>query len=325
MRPATVHIIQIISKAMVLALLPTILTGCQLEDDRDMCCVPANLMCYSYRPTGTEEFHGHISSLRHYLYDDGGYFIREVDPGVNLTRQYLELPSGNYTMLTIGNLADTHTIMHADDYHIGGLTLAPSTHAGATLGNASELFWGLRHFDVAPSGVITDTGPDRCWADYIYPTTEMNNIHCHLRVRVEWNNLPEKRGIYEMELSGVPSAYHLDPGSAMRVGGFTIPPHIDTGVHRLPVLLDGYELDGRFVTLRYTDNVIPSLRLFFDQVQIGPTIDLKKAFSEWGWHPSRVHVQDYAIKVKLYDSGRAEVSPYIEGSVNDWINGGYFS
>lgn len=318
---------KMMSALIALILLALAHTACSVDDDRDLCCARTNVMRYSYRPTGREEFHGHIRSLRHLLYDGQGRFMRELDPGPELQEQSLDLPEGSYTILTLGNLLSTHSLLHADQPIISSLELHPADAGVAreALGNADELFWGVRHFDIDTNGMITDTGPDRRWDDYTLPTTEMNNIHCHLRVVVEWYNMPEYLGDYVMELTGVPISYHLDPGLAGKAGGFIIPNHSSLGTYRMNVPLISFELDGELITLRYTDTVIPTLRLLYGSVQIGPTIDLQKAFREWGWYPSRHHVQEYAIRIKLFGDGRAEVSPLIEGSVSDWINGGYFS
>ena len=318
---------KMMSTLIALILLALATAACSVDDDRDLCCARTNVMRYSYRPTGREEFHGHIRSLRHLLYDGHGRFMRELDPGPELQEQSLDLPEGSYTILTLGNLLSSHSLLHADQPIISSLELHPADArvAREALGNADELFWGVRHFDIDTNGMITDTGPDRRWDDYTLPTTEMNNIHCHLRVVVEWNNIPDYYGDYAMELTGVPTAYRLDPGSAGKADGFIVPPHHTEGIHRMCVPLEADMLDGELVTLRYTDKVIPTLRLYHEDEQIGPTIDLKKAFREWGWYPSRVHVQEYAVRVRLFGDGSAEVSPLIEGSIVDWINGGYFS
>ena len=303
--------------------------SCAIDDDRDLCCgQPSNAMRYTYRPHGAEEFDLHIFSLRHLLFDGEGTFIREIEPGADPKLQPLSLAAGRYTMLTLGNMTGNSILNHEDFPQLDQLLLAPAASfegRKGIFGNTDELFWGVRHFDVDEDGLIHDFGPDRRWSDYRAPATEMNNIHCHLTVKVEWNNMPDGFGDYEMELTGVPTACLLDPGEARKAGGFIVPAHHSTGRHRLRVPLEGYELNTDFVTLRYTDDVIPTLRIYYAGEQVSPNIDLKQAFRKWGWYPSQIHVQEYAIRVTLFANGRAEVSPMFEGTVSDWINGGSFS
>ena len=302
--------------------------ACSIDDDRDLCCLMTNAMRYVYTPHGKDEFSDHIFSLRHYLFDESGNFLHEVMPGENLQLQPLTLEEGRYTLITLGNYAKSIKVNSEEFPPLSGFNLLVdniSRKQDEAFENVDELFWGIRHFDLDRRGYISDYGPERHREDYNTPVTEMNNIHCHLSVRVEWNNLPDYIGDYEMELSGVPTGYILDPGAVDKAGGYLVPSHNVTGVHRLNVPLDGMELQGEFVTLRYTDTAIPTLRIFFADKQVSPDINLRVAFRKWGWYPSQIHVQEYSIVVRLYSDGRAEVSPEFEGTVCDWINGGLFS
>lgn len=301
--------------------------GCSVDDERDLCCRSGSMMRYVYRPHGSDEFDRHVRSLRHFLFDSSGMFLKEVEAGTDPRRQELSLEAGRYTMVTIGNMKDGGRVNHEENPELSGLRLTAGDGAmqSEQTDNNDELFWGLRHFDIDADGMITDSGPDRRWDDYNAPATEMSNIHCHLNVRLEWNGQPEGPGEYEVELSGVPTGYTLDPESAEKAGGFLVPATAGTGVHRRWVPLSGYELNVEFITLRLCDDIIPTLRIYYGARQISPDIDLKQAFRKWGWYPSRIHVQEYSILVRLYGDRRAEVTPVIDGSVSDWINGGTFS
>ena len=153
-------------------------------------------------------------------------------------------------------------------------------------------------------------------------TTYMNNIHCHLEIKVVWDNMPEYIGDYEMELENVHAGYSLCPERSQQAGGFTVPA---CGEKRPPT---GYACRcarrsslREFVTLRYTDERIPTFRLWFGSEQITPDIDLGRAFRTWGWYPSNTHVQQYRIQVKIFGDGRVEVTPWLDTSVEDWVNG----
>ena len=78
------------------------------------------------------------------------------------------------------------------------------------------------------------------------------------------------------------------------------------------------------MTLRYSDAGIPTLRLFFGGEQVSPDIDIGRAFRSWGWFPSDTHIQEYELLIRIKANGNAELYPKINGSVEDWINGGSF-
>lgn len=303
------------------------LTGCSLEDDRDLCCTARNTMFYNYRPLGRDEFTDHIHSMRHFLFAEDGVFLKEMPSGPDPQIQTLELDAGRYSMVTLANMQGGSAESHGSRSHISEFMLeatAGGSGAGIARGNTDELFWGVRHFDISADGEIRDFGPDRKHDGYTRPETEMNNIHCHLDVRVVWANIPEFFGDYEMVLSGVPTSYTLDPDSAGRAGGFMVPSVSGKGEHRLSVPLESYELNASFLTLRYSDTDIPVLRIFFGGRQVGPDIDLARAFREWEWRPSEVHVQEYGIEIRMYRNGKAEVSPMFDATISDWIDGGTF-
>lgn len=321
-----------------------LLTGCSLDDPRDACCNLSNGMRYVYRPHFIDEFSQHISSMRHLLYDSEGNFIREMEPGSDIQYHTLAIPAGRYMMVNLGNQSDRSELIQSDDGHVSQLTLEStalhdgkwlpsslsslrigSSDSGIALSNTDELFWGVSEFEIDSQGYISDLGFRRRYDDYGWPVTEMNNIHCHLRVKVEWFNMPPGYGDYELELSGVPSRYSLDPTLSADADRYVVPVSNRTSSHRLTIPLLGFELDADFVTLRYTDSDIPTLRIYYKGEQISPDIDLQRAFTAWGWWPSAVHVQEYAISVTLYSNGKADVTPLIEGIVNDWIDGGSFS
>lgn len=298
--------------------------SCSLEDTRDLCCDSGNAMRYSYRPYGAEAFDDYIGTLRHLLFDAGGDFLGELPPGENLKYQPLALGQGEYTMVTVANASDITILNHTDISHIGELTLsAGASHdpEGVYRANTDELYWGVKRFSVSAMGLAMDVSR----LSRAIPVTYMNNIHCHLKIKVEWSNMPEHIGEYEMELDGVPDRYSLHPERSGEAGGFTVPPGIRTGTHRIRVPLRSRELDGEFVTLRYSNDCIPVFRLFFDSEKVSPDIDLARAFDTWGWRPSDTHVQNYEILIQMNSDGSADIFPNIEASVADWVNGGSFN
>lgn len=316
-------------KAMVfLAILPIILSGCQLEDDRDLCCPGPLTMHYVYRPEGADVFSDNILSLRHFLFDDGGVYISELPPGEKLNRQPLELPAGKYTMITIGNMTDITSHRHGSEGLLNQFSLFHTSRnkkRESAYANTDELFWGVKHFAVDAEGRGLEVSKDGGGAASNRLTTQMVNIHCHLKVTVEWANRPPYVGNYDMELAGVDTRYSLDPATtSLTADGLDVPSGDGAETYCLNVPLRQLELRAEFVTLRYTDTQIPTLRIKFDGASVIPDIDLGKAFRAWGWRPSATHVQDYEILLRVINENRVDLMPMVEGSVADWVNGGNF-
>lgn len=167
-----------------------LLCACSLEDDRDICC--GNIrMEIRYVPYGVEELATYIRSLRHFVFDAGGRFVREIPSGEPIRMLRFSLPDGDYTLLTLGN-AESPLAFEAGDRTLATLEmeLAGLTPSGEYL-DADELYWGVCRMHVDGSRQQTFT-------------TYMNNIHCHLHVKVMWHNMPEDVGAYRMEIGQVP-------------------------------------------------------------------------------------------------------------------------
>lgn len=294
------------------ALLLLSVTGCAIDDDRDVCC--GNIcMETKYLPYGVEELTTYIHSLRHFLFDANGAYMYEIPSGTDLHTLRFSLPSGQYTMLTIGN-SEQMLAFRAEDHTLNSLVmeLTDTTPSGKYL-NADELYW-----DVCPMEV--DETRRNSFVTY------MNNIHSHLHVKVTWNNMPEDVGDYRMELQQVPIGYTLGPDGVYRVGDKIIPLNTDTlatYVRRTP--LKAQEMQDEFITVRYTRDRIPVFRLWFGDKAVTSPIDLSRAFNTWGWNPEATAVQDYRIQLTLFANGTVEVRPWIDADVEDWQNGGTFS
>ena len=313
---------------MVSAIFSVIATSCKLEDERDLCCPEPLTMHYVYRPDGTDVFRDNILSLRHFLFDNEGAFIGELPTGETLNRQPLELNTGTYTMITIGNMTDISAYQHGSESQLEQFSLshtARNRKRESDYANTDELFWGVKHFAVDADGRGLDLSKNGTGLASNRLTTEMVNIHCHLKVTVEWVGRPPYIGSYEMELAGVHTQYSLDPGNtSLTADGLNVPAGDMAETYSLNVPLRQLELRAEFVTLRYTDTQIPTLRIKFDGLPVIPDIDLGKAFRTWGWRPSATHVQDYEILLKVINENRVDLLPMVEGSVADWVNGGNF-
>ena len=305
-----------------------ILSGCTLDDDRDLCCPEPMTMHYIFSPHGTDVFHDNIFSLRHFLFDADGTFISELPQSEEIQHQRLDLATGTYTMVTVGNMSEITLHEHGNEKTLPQFQLrhkAPAKRNQQAFDNSDELFWGVKRFAIDSDGMGTEMSDSRIGYTTNRLVTEMSNIHCHLNVTVEWVNRPPYIGSYEMELSGVHTQYSLNPqNTTLTADGFEIPSGDNPQTYRLDVPLRQLELRAEFVTLRYTDTTIPTLSIRFSGESVIPDIDLGKAFHTWGWRPSATHVQEYNILLRVINENRVDVLPMIEGSVADWVNGGSF-
>lgn len=293
-------------------MLLSLVAGCSVSDPRDECCGNIEVNIH-YVPYGVEEFTTYLHSLRHFLFDETGHFLYEVPAGPQLQRLRFTLSEGSYTLLTLGN-ADQELSFKTSDHTLSTLEmeLSQRTPKGKYL-NSDELYWGYTYLEV------TNPQPQRY-------DTYMNNIHCHLHVKVQWSNMPEDIGTYRMELHELPVGYTLNPEAAQTIGDKVIPPdngNLSTYVQRTE--LKSQELRGEFVTMRYTSSYIPVFELWFGEKAVTSPIDLGRAFKTWGWDPDATAVQEYRIQLTIYSNGSVEVRPWIDADVEDWQDGGTFS
>ncbi len=210
-----------------IAVLCLLLCSCSLDDYRDECCERGPAMRYSYCPYGQEAFAEYISTLRHYLFDEAGNYLGELPPGADLQYQPLSLDAGSYTMVTVGNASD-HTLCECAPQQ--GLEASESlTEAalrrpgGYSLQRRPGLYWGVKSFTVDGEGGVLGLPTKGTRGAPEEMTTYMNNIHCHLEIKVVWDNMPEYIGDYEMELENVHAGYSLCPERSQQAGGFTVP------------------------------------------------------------------------------------------------------
>lgn len=303
---------------LLLFLLP-LLCSCSLDDDRDLCCNRAR-MTYRLTYDNIDYFSERIDSLRCYLFSIdstgrshymGRMYVDEEKPNqVDLGM----LDEGEYGMIAIGDLDDYGTLdsisLGAEFLHFRADDFFRETKA---LDNGDPIYWGAERF------VIEKNGDN----DFV---TELSNIHCHLRVKVEWQGLPPYEDNYYLQLSGVWDGYYMYPEDAEEKGGKLYPEY--SGGVRSVVCgepLRQQALFAEFVTLRYSDDYIPSIKLWNGKTELTRAIDLKPVFREWGWYPDKTAIQEYEISLFIYRDGSVVIRPYLDVGINDWIDGGDFS
>lgn len=302
------------------ALACCLLTSCDVEDERDVCCKRI-VMEYHYMRDGQDKFAENIRSLRYFLFNGQERFLREIPAGDDLQSQELDsLKAGGYVMVAVGNAA-TGTLLDASDPQ-SPLKDFMLQVAGEDGRNADPLYYGICRF-----------APQRESAERLQRfDTQMSNVHCKLKVTVKWQNLPPvltTDPIYRMTLENCATNYELNAANGYSIGEKQYPySPLWTQEHRTDCALNGRQLKHTFVSLRYTNEHMPRLRIFCLQegeyVEQTPPLDLEKAFRAWGYRPSTAERQDYKIVVTIYRSGNVGVKLEMETGIADWVNGGNF-
>ncbi len=292
--------------------------ACNIEDDRDLCCDQAS-MEYQYISDGKDLFAQNITSLRYFLFDEQGMFLQEMQEEKNLRYQSLQgLNTGSYTMVTVGNAAKaTLLVPPAYGSSMDGFML---TVKEIETGNSDPLYYGICPFTINKGNVNQKF------------VTQMANVHCRLKVTVKWKNLPpvlSADSCYRMTLENCASGYELNGKDGYSLGEKKFPRSPQWNqLHYLQLATDNLELKGQFISLRYADRQLPTLRVFCIQEgkyeEITPAIDLNKAFTAWGYYPSSVERQEYKIIITVYMGGHVGVKLETEAGVLDWISGGTF-
>lgn len=302
-------------RALLAIVLCVLLAGCDLGDDRDLCCYRGG-MTYRLTYDGHDYFPEKVEHLRCFLFSgDDGRFLRELPtvPGRPERVDLSGLEEGDYGLIAVGNLDDYGEVEGLAE-SVRGLRFGACDFFRDTpaLAEGDQLYWGAKRFRMEAG----------CENEFV---TELSNIHCHLKVMVEWEGLPPGSGSYYLQLSGVHEGYDLFPGDAWKLGGRLFPAY--TGGLRSSVeesSLLSLSLYTEFVTLRYTDEDIPSIRLWYGDRALTDLIDLKRVFRLWGWYPDSTPVQEYELHLLIGRDGSVKLSPSLDVGVNDWVDGGSF-
>lgn len=293
-----------------------LLAGCDLGDDRDLCCYRGG-MTYRLTYDGYDYFPEKVEHLRCFLFSgDDGRFLRELPtvPGRPERVDLSGLEEGDYGLIAVGNLNDYGEVEGLEEsvrsLRFGACDFFRGTRALA--GSGDELYWGAKRFRMEAG----------CENEFV---TELSNVHCHLKVMVEWEGLPPGSGSYYLQLSGVHEGYDLFPGDAWKLGERLFPAYaggLRSSVEESSLL--SLSLYTEFVTLRYTDEDIPSIRLWYGGRAQTDLIDLKRVFRLWGWYPDSTPVQEYELRMLIGRDGSVKLSPSLDVGVNDWVDGGSF-
>lgn len=323
---------------LFLPLLLLLATACNVVDDRELCCEEVELIYRYVRTDKTgDEYSTFLTSMRHFLYDEEGHFLREVPslPGRPQRVRLKDLPVGHYTMLTVGNATEERTALQAiqEGQSLGSALLEVTTNEGEEApfyGDADQLFYNLRQFE----SVVDKKCTYYC---------DLSNIHCHLYVKVRWKDHDPiyREGAYQLRQSHVTVGYHLSETPltiTIKRDSLESTPHstYKQVIHHFPRgqaelveyassdTLFNSRLYYSFVTPRYTNSCYPVLQLFHQGTPVSGLVDLQKAFEAWGWVPDEDPEQIYKIEMVVDKDGRVELYPWTDVHVLDWEDGGTF-
>lgn len=315
-------------RLLILGLLATLLTGCSLDDDRDECGIKIR---FRYMVDNKDCFTRDVTTMRHFLFDSDSIYVREFISSCDYSEDLLipDLEKGRYILITLGNMSDKTQLSEL----IPGQTKLRefsqginSMQLGSFHSNGDELFYCSHEITVSAN---TPT----------YYLCDMSNIHCHLSVLATWDYTPSYHNNFTMRLYDVPASYSISPDSMRLVIQeyqavrktkavyedaellFPNEPQSLTD-HVVSVLPYNFELEGEFVTQRYTNQYVPILQIFNGEEPITGRINLDRAFTYFGWYPDNTSVQEYAIKLTIHKDGSVDLNRWIRGSVADWVDGG---
>lgn len=265
----------------------------------------------SYTEPSTLQYHQDIDSIRWLLFDGEGRFYQELHMD-HCQRQYFDrsdLPDGDYTVVCLANATD-RSFLDNSALTLDSLTLwADTRRDDGSYDNIDCLFWTMQRFRMG-DGIHVVECP-------------MVDIHCHLHVRLWWRGVPTRTdGAYTLRLFDVPLSCKAGT-MAYNIGGLPHPDLGETlGEHRIAVEPYNFIISGEFVTMRWTDDYMPSLQLWCGDEPATPLIDLYQVFSEWHWSPDHTIAQDYWLNIEVGLDGSVEVSVGGKGRIVDWQDGG---
>lgn len=292
-----------------------LLHSCSLDDERDECC-QAGTVRFRYLYVGMDRFADYVKDMRYLLFDGEGRYLHDMPPTdaslPNKVRVDM-LAGGDYTLVGVGNLDDYASLEGYAEEGLEAFRLRVdqySPHGDGTFANGDRLYWGECRFMIVPGAFNGFLG-------------EMANVHCVLRLRVEWERVPEFSEGYRFRLEGVGRGMEMHGGNAKYIDVQAFPPVESYGGSMTEdVPLRQFALQAELVTLRWTDAEIPSFRLMHGDEFVTKSIDLGRAFRQWGWHPDRAPVQEYELRMLVRANGSIEVNQGLRAGVGDWENGG---
>ena len=312
-----------------LLILISLVSSCQMMDERDLCCYNVQLN-YRYYRSGKNELGTRVQTMKHFLFNSDSILQEVYDvSGDAVKKLEVIIPSGDYTMVSFANIG---TPSFFNNFVVGQSKMSEfelyidNLNSEGYQDNSERLFFAYRNFSVAKSGIKY----------YIVDCTHAHNI---LTINVKWKNQqPPTSDRYRMELTNVHGNYqflaekYVIIGS-LKAGESGLPESTtDRVVHVIPEPMgktvehrvDGRfkpngNLEGSFITYRYTNQRIPVFHLYGDDGNLlMKEIDLSTFFQQQGWELTMNIEQEFDLTMTI-DGDKVYVS---STNIADWEDGG---
>lgn len=305
--------------ASLCGMLLCLLTGCTFFNEPEVCPYNARLEYWYAGNSSQNVLPLFVENLRQYLFDAGGKLIAvETLRGDSITAWDAELPPGDYTVVAWGNIDEDNeqTLQPEGELLLNGYTLSAVKEGvpPGYRGNTGRLYYGSASFTVGEGTVSRRR---------IY----LSHAHAVLSVTVRWMEealKPPAGGTYRMRLRNVPAVYDFIKGweTAIPTGdGVYAVPRIGSTLTRhetRAAMSYDQEVEGQFVTFRYTSNTHQLWSLWRDGKLLEKELDLYTFFSTLPMDMDRNIEQEFDILVSIYKD-KIIVSL---ASGSDWNEGG---
>lgn len=293
--------------------------GCTFFNEPEVCPYNTKIEYWYAGNSSQNELPLYAENLRQYLFDAEGKLLSvETLRGDSITGWNAELLPGDYTIVAWGNIdeANEQALLPENEPRLDACTLS-AVEQGVPpgfRGNTSRLYYGSASFTVGEGPV----GRQRIY---------LSHAHALLSVTVRWMEdglRPPDGGSYRMQLRNVPAVYDFIKGweTAIPTGdGVYAVPRIGSTLTRhetRAAMSYDREVEGSFVTLRYTSNTHQLWSLRRDGELIEKELDLNKFFSTLPMDMDRNIEQEFDILVSVYKD-KIVVSL---ASGSDWNEGG---
>lgn len=296
-----------------------LLTGCTFFNELEVCPYNTRLEYWYAGNSSQNVLPLFVQNLRQSLFDAEGKLIStETLWGDSITSWNAELPPGDYTVAVWGNIDENNeqVILPEGELLLNGLTLSAVKQniPPGYRDNTSRLYYGTASFTVEEGTVSHQR---------IY----LSHAHAVLSVTVRWMEdapKPPAGGTYRMRLRNVPAVYDFIKGweTAIPTGdGVYAVPRIGSTLTRhetRAAMSYDQEVEGRFVTFRYTSNTHQLWSLWRDGELIEKELDLHKFFSTLPMDMDRNIEQEFDILISIYKD--KIIVSLAAGS--DWNEGG---
>lgn len=300
----------------------TVLTACEFNWDERNFCYNTRLNYTLHRSGTANEVLDYAHSMRYMLFNGDSVLLQVTDTtGAAVAHKDLDLPPGEYTMVTWSNLENSH---HAEEL-IPGVTRMDKLHLdnSGNGANTEKLYFSSRTFTVKPGKQNTEN-------------IELTHSHALFHIIVKWTDFyPPIADDWNLLMRNVPSRYsHLVgkriedyPQTNTRAEStsgkliYTIPKthgenlsNHSTQAYNHP---KGY-VYGDFCTFRHTNDTHQLVSLWKGDEQQMKEIDLNKFFTTMNIDLDKNLRQEFNLTFTIKGS---EVGVVLT-EVSDWTDGG---